>query len=155
MLLRALVACIALGACTSLPRQSENLEREARNFMAGYARDLLAGDRDAIVGRYDPNGAYMVGRGAKTFASAEEIRVRYGQPSWRAPARFQWCDLSFEVTGPSTILVTGRFEWSPPAGPILLGSYTSLLARGDRGLRIRVEHEDFAAADGPTPPCSP
>lgn len=38
---------------------------EARTFMKAYAKDLRRGDREAVAGRYDRRGAYMLGAGRK------------------------------------------------------------------------------------------
>ena len=55
---------------------------EAEAFMAGYARDLLAGDRAAIAARYDRRGAWRVGGGQKSFerwtTSATTMPARTG-----------------------------------------------------------------------------
>ena len=40
---------------------------EARAFMDAYARDLLAGNRQAIAARYDRTGSYLLGNGRKVF----------------------------------------------------------------------------------------
>jgi hypothetical protein len=144
---------VAAAACVSMPRQAVGIEAEAREFMAGYARDLRAGARDAIAARYDARGAYMIGRGAKALLSPDSIRARYHRPTWTAPARFDWCDLSYEVVAPDAVLVTGRFEWTTGAGQTIPASYTSLLVRREGGLRIRAEHEDFGPPRTPAEAC--
>jgi hypothetical protein len=139
---------VALGAasiaCASAPRTSPDIDREAREFMAGYARDLLAGDRAAIAARYDARGAYMAGGGEQRLAPLDSIRATYQSASWNAPARFDWRGLTYEVVGPDAVLVSGRFEWTTGAGQTLPASYTALLVRRDGRLRIRAEHEDVA-----------
>lgn len=134
--------CLVSGACATGPQRAATTEAEAKEFMAGYARDLRAGDRDAIAARYDRRGAYMTGRGRKALASPDSIRAIYRSASWTAPARFEWRDLSYEVLGPDAVLVTGRFDWTTGEGPTLPASYTALLVRRNGGWRIRAEHED-------------
>ena len=143
-----LAAVVALGvasaACASLPGSAGDIEAEARDFMAGYARDLLEGNRAAIADRYDRRGAYMAGGGRQRLAPPDSIRAQYLSASWSAPAGFEWRDLSYEIVGPGAVLVSGRFEWRTPAGRTLPASYTALLVRRDGRLRIRAEHEDVA-----------
>ena len=132
------------ASCATISPPAASVENEAREFMAGYARDLRAGDRPAIAARYDRRGAYMAGSGEKQVASPDSIRARYQHSSWTAPARFEWRDLSYEAVGPQAVLVSGRFEWTTTAGQSLPGSYTALLVREQGQLRIRAEHEDIA-----------
>jgi hypothetical protein len=145
---RRFAGLLLLGAttagCASTPRGAASIEAEAREFMAGYARDLRAGNRVAIAERYDPRGAYMAGGGEQRLASADSIRATYQSASWTAPARFEWRDLSYEAIGPEAVLVSGRFEWRTSGGQALPASYTALLVRRDGRLRIRAEHEDVA-----------
>jgi hypothetical protein len=131
-------------SCATVPARTAGIEAEAREFMAGYARDLRAADRPAIAARYDRRGAYMAGGGEKEFASPDSIRARYQGAQWNPPARFDWRDLSYEPVGSDAVLVSGRFDWTTSAGQTLPGSYTALLVRDDGGLRIRAEHEDIA-----------
>ncbi|HEU0055269.1 MAG TPA: hypothetical protein VFQ39_18910, partial [Longimicrobium sp.] len=65
-------ACAGSGASSGgAPSAREAaLVEEARAFMAGYARDLAAGDREAVAARYDDRGAYMVGGGEKELFPA-------------------------------------------------------------------------------------
>ncbi len=139
---------LCLGAfcvsCASLQVAAGGIETETREFMAGYARDLRAGDRAAIAGRYDARGAYIAGAGEQQLFTPVAIRSRYQSVRWTAPARFEWRDLSYEVVGPDAILVSGKFDWTSSAGHTLPGSYTALLVRREGSLRIRAEHEDIA-----------
>lgn len=134
------------ASCASVPRPTANVEAEARTFMEGYARELRAGERDAIAARYDGRGAYMAGGGRKMLASTDSIRAIYRGAGWNAPAAFEWRDLSYEVVTPDAVLVTGRFDWTLASGQTLPASYTALLVRRDGRLRIRAEHEDVAPA---------
>lgn len=121
---------------------SSALVREAEAFMAGYARDLLAGNRAGIVERYDPRGAYLVGQGRKEFMPLDSIRAVY-MGGWRAPAAFEWQDLSYEPAGPDAVVVVGRFVWGAGERRLTF-SYSALLLRRDGHLRIRVEDESGA-----------
>ena len=149
----AVAALVWLGACgtarppaiatppTSADRAVVAVVEEARAFMAGYARDLLAGDRAAIVARYDPTGAYLVGDGRKAFASYDSIRAQYAPGRWSAPASFEWQNLSYEGIGPDAVVVVGQFRWGGRRGAPLVLSYSALLRRGAGGLHLRVEDE--------------
>jgi len=128
---------------------------EARTFMDGYARDLLAGDRGAIAARYDRSGAYFLGSGHKEFTPHDSIVAQYRGASWSPPVSFTWRDLSFEPAGPDAVVVAGQFVWGAAAGaPLMTLSYTSLLHRQEGVLRIRVEDESFDPATLPPRPAT-
>jgi hypothetical protein len=128
----------------SLP-QATTITYDAQQFMETYARDLLAGDRAAIVARYDRTGAFLLGNGRKTFASYDSIVTRYAGAGWSPPAGFEWSDLSFEPVGTDAIVVAGRFRWIAKAGAApIIGSYSALLRRQNGVLRIRLEDESTA-----------
>jgi hypothetical protein len=113
--------------------------------MAGYATDLLAGNRAAIAARYDRSGAYLVGAGTKRFVPYDSIVAIYAAPRWSAPLSFEWQDLSYEVVGTDAAVVVGRFLWGLAGDkPPITMSYTALLRRQDGRLRIRVEDESAA-----------
>jgi hypothetical protein len=132
---------------------SVNIIEEARAFMDGYARDLLAGNRDAIVARYDRTGAYSLGNGHKEFSPYDSIAAQYRGASWQPPVSFEWRDLSFEPSGPDAVVVAGRFAWgAAPAAPPMTLSYTALLRRQDGVLRIRLEDESVDPASLPPRP---
>ena len=119
-----------------------SLVAEAQAFMTSYARDLIAGDRAAIAARYDRNGSWVVGNGRKMFSTAAATEAYYAGSEWQPPERFEWRDLSYEVTGPDSVVVVGTFLWKPKDGtPERIVSYTGLLIRQDGELRIRVEDE--------------
>ncbi|MGB3847110.1 hypothetical protein EAO27_09965 [Sphingopyxis sp. YF1] len=115
---------------------------EAEAFMRDYANDLVTGDRAAIVARYDPAGAYLMGGGLKAFERHPAIEARYAADSWTRPASFEWRDLSFDPVGPDAVLVAGLFDWGWGDAPIETWSYTAVLVRRGGTLRIRLEHED-------------
>lgn len=126
---------------------------EARSFMDSYARELLAGDRAAIVARYDRTGAYILGNGRKEFVPYDSIVAQYSGANWSPPASFEWRDLSFEAAGPDAVVVVGLFTWGRGGGaPPMTLSYTSLLRRQDGVLRIRVEDESLDPASLPPRP---
>jgi hypothetical protein len=150
-----------IGGCTSqaetVARQADsgsvtNVVDEARAFMADYARDLLAGDRAAIAARYDRTGAYFLGNGRKQFSPYDSVVAQYRGPSWAAPAKFDWRELTFEPAGPDAVVVAGQFLWATnPRMPGLVMSYTAFLRRQDGVLRIRIEDESFDPTSVPAP----
>jgi hypothetical protein len=136
------------------PASEAALVREARAFMDAYARDLRAGNRDGIVERYDPRGAYFVGQGRKELVPLDSIRANYhGQ--WRPPSGFSWQDLSYEVAGPDAVVVAGLFVWSGSNGRSATYSYSGLLLRQGGRLRIRLEDESGAPPPRPAPAPAP
>lgn len=114
---------------------------EARAFMAAYARDLIAGDRAAIAGRYQRRGAWRLGEGGGEFDSYARIVAGYAGPRWGPPQRFEWQDLRFRQAGADAVQVTGRFVWTPEDGRGRPFSYSALLVREEGALRIRLEDE--------------
>jgi hypothetical protein len=158
---RALVLLLALAAaCAPAPapagspppsNDSAALVREAEAFMESYANDLRAGAREAIAARYDARGAYMVGGGQSTLLPADRIRTVY-TTRWSPPASFEFRGLAYEPVGPDAVVVTGQFLWGEAGEAPRTFSYTGLLVRRDRQLRIRLEDEDPAP---PPPPPAP
>lgn len=156
-----------LAACATQSAPPEERERrgdvaagatvdEARRFMESYARDIAAGDRAALVARYDPRGAYVLGDGRKQHMTPEQLRAVYTGAEWTPPAAFEWRDLSFEPAGPDAVVVAGLFAWTGCAGQApSVFSYSSLLVRGDDGLRIRMEDESAGPGAPPPAPCPP
>jgi len=156
--------CASLVVLVSGCREAESVVRqadsgsvakvvdEAQAFMAGYARDLLAGDRAAIANRYDRTGTYFLGNGRKEFSPYDSVVAQYRGSSWAPPATFEWRDLTFEPAGPDAVVVAGQFFWGPnrrTAGLVM--SYTALLRRQDGALRIRIENESLDPTNIPTP----
>ena len=143
---------ITLGLCACGPRPAQaphasDLVASARVFMADYARDLRAGDRDAIAARYDPRGVYFDMRGKMTLFVMDSVRAMYHGP-WRPPTSFEWHDLAFEPAGSGAMVVTGRFDWGGANGRIIPMRYAALLCRQAGTWRIRVEDE----SETPKPP---
>jgi hypothetical protein len=125
------------------------IEDEARDFMAGYADDLRAGRRQAIVNRYDKRGAFRVGEGEKLLESLEMIRAAY-LTQWTPPKFFEWRNLSFEPLSSDAVLVIGLFDWGTGNGRSASFSYTALLNRQDGSLKIRLEDESMERRLTPT-----
>ena len=119
---------------------------EAQAFMEGYARDLLAGDRPAIAGRYDRSGAWMASGGQARLLSYDVIARRYAE-QWSPPAAFEWRDLVFIPSGEDAITVIGRFVWTSEDGTSDLISYHGQFVREDGQLRILVEDETPVPAE--------
>lgn len=125
---------------TGAELSTQPIEKEARDFMAGYADDLRSGRRLAIADRYDKRGAYRVGEGEKTFESPEMIRAAY-LTQWTPPRTFEWRNLSYEVLSHDSIIVVGLFDWGTGDGRKISFSYTGVLVRQEGSLRIRLEDE--------------
>jgi hypothetical protein len=154
----ALLLVLPLAACSvrvqtpaTQRAASDALASEARAFMESYAADLREGRRDAIIARYDPRGAYMMGRGEKELMPLDSITAIY-RGRWSPPASFSWSDLSYEVVGPDAVVVTGLFDWGLSAERTMRFSYTGLLVRRDGRWMIRVEDEDPLPERRPPPP---
>ena len=135
------LGCATGGGTGSAPAASpSSIEAEARAFMEGYAEDLRAGNRDGIVARYDARGAWIVFQGERRFLPLDAIRARY-HGGWTQPHAFEWRELSYEPAGPDAVAVVGGFLWITSPADTSRFSYTAHLARGDNGLRIRIENE--------------
>jgi len=149
----ALAAILALAAspAAALAEAEAPVVAEARTFMDAYARDLLAGDRPAIAGRYSRSGAYAVGWSAKRFDLHDAIVANYAGDQWQKPESFAWRDLSFEPVGPDAVAVIGNFEWGR-GGERRAFAYSALLRRENGTLRIRVEHENLLPRREPQTP---
>lgn len=146
LLAAPLAAVSPLQASQSASLAQDRLTAEATAFMAAYADELRAGDRAAIAARYDRRGAWRVGDGTAVLDSWERISAIYAGTQWQPPAAFEWRDLAYEPAGPDSVVVVGRFAWTPAAGQApLVFSYTALLVRQDGALRIRLEDESAAA----------
>jgi hypothetical protein len=129
---------------TAQPRAPQ-IVREAEAFMAAYALELAAGNRAALGARYDRRGAYLQGFAGDVYSDQPAIAAFYAGPEWAPPRAFAWQNLRYEPVGPGAVLVVGRFLWTPATGAPLTASYTALLVRDGRVLRIRMEHESAVA----------
>jgi hypothetical protein len=110
--------------------------------MSQYADDLRAGDRARIAARYDRRGAWRVGDGIAQLDTWDSISAVYASERWQPPAAFEWQDLAYELAGPDSVVVIGRFAWTPAVGrPPMVFSYTALLVMQEGALRIRLENE--------------
>lgn len=140
--LAALPACAALQPPVAAEADSAAIVAEAQAFMDSYARDLRAGNRDAIAARYYRGGAWLLGNGRKRFQTTAEIEATYRGSDWSPPVSFAWRELSFEPLGADAVVVAGLFDWGLAEGqPPVTVSYTGLLLRQDGELRIRLEDE--------------
>jgi hypothetical protein len=139
-----LTAAPAMGAAPGSRVQHDTtataLMAEAVAFMAGYAEDLLRGNRAALADRYDLDGVFELRPGRKYLTSHDALRSHY-EDLWSPPVSFEWRDLSYEVVGPEAVLITGLFDWGGSGGSSVTQSYAALLRRGPGGLRIRMEAE--------------
>ena len=137
----ALLVAAVLGTAAADPSPVD-CGRDAPAFMSAYARDLSAGDRVAIAGRYSRSGAYSLGFEAKILDSPEAITRRFAGSAWQRPEAFEWQNLSYEQLGPTTCLVAGGFRWTAQGRTATL-AYTSVLRAEEGGLRIMLEHENL------------
>ncbi len=117
---------------------------EAQEFMAGYARDIVRGDRSALSSRYDPGGAFVRNGGGREFAPHGRIVEDY-QKQWKPPSTFGWRDLHFDAAGRNAVVVNGRFVWSGANG-MQTFTYIGFLRRRRGKLTIRLEDETLVSA---------
>lgn len=139
--LALIAAPLSAQAQTATPATVEApIATEARAFMASYAVDLLAGNREALIARYDRSGVYfpMDGPG---MTPIEDVAKIYRGDGWQPPASFEWQGLVFKPMNADAILVTGAFLWGRADGKKRHISYTGLFVRQDGVLRIQIEHE--------------
>ncbi|NJC40089.1 hypothetical protein GGQ87_000347 [Brevundimonas alba] len=115
-------------------------------FMEAYAESIRAGDREAMIARYDPAGAWMVSAGRGEHLDPGEIADIYRSDAWQAPQAFEWQGLAYIPTGPDAVTVTGRFVWTPSDGVGRTIAYHGQFVRVDGAWRIRVEDETPVAA---------
>ena len=133
---------LAFALLAAAPPSAEApIVAEARAFMAAYARDLIAGDRAAIAGRYERRGAWRLGEGGGEFEPYARLVAGYAGPQWSPPHRFEWQDLRYHQARADAVQVTGRFVWTPADGRPRPFSYAALLVREEGALRIRLEDE--------------
>ena len=124
---------------------SDDKQGAAHAWFEDYALELQAGNRSAIIDRYHPDGAWMVRNGVPKLLSFAELDVRYRQPAWQPPIRFEWKDLVLEPAGDGGLLAVGQLLWQVKgASAAKLYSYTGLLLQVDGHWRIRLEDENFA-----------
>lgn len=144
-----LAASQGCGGASVARVSADSLIAEARTFMDGYARDLLAADAGAIAARYDTTGVYLLGAGRKEFLSHDSVAALYrNAPAVARPASFVWDDLSYEPIPPDAVVVVGKFTVGYPGINSTL-SYSALLRRQAGRLRIRVEDESIDPAKVP------
>jgi hypothetical protein len=147
-----LAGCAAAPPAVVAARSADDaLVAEARAFMAAYGNDLGTGDREAIAGRYDRRGAYIMFNGMRELAPWDSLAAQY-RTAWRPPAAFAWSELVYEPAGPDAVVVNGHFLWTLRAGeePMRF-RYTALLVRQAGALRIRLEDESMVTPPGPRP----
>jgi hypothetical protein len=110
-------------------------------FMADYAKLLLAGDREGLIRLYSPAGALILGDTVDDHSSPEQIAAVY-RTEWRGPTAFQWRNLTYRQMHPDVVIVNGGFEWTGAEAPKgARYNYSALLVRLDGKWRIRSEVE--------------
>lgn len=133
-----------IGRAIGGPPGTAEIEREARRFMEEYEADLRNHDRASLAARYAPSGATILFNGVPVPGSFDEIATRYRE-QWTGPTDFAWIDLSYDVLGPDSVVVTGTFDWGTPGGTQRY-SYANILQRHDGEFRIRREVETLLPA---------
>lgn len=141
MFRRLLIAAPLVFAVASVLAADLSASASASRFMDAYARDLLAGDRQAVAGRYSRRGAIFVNGSRKEEVSFAAITQDYAT-QWKPPSSFGWQALAFEALGEQAVRVTGGFLWGskPDADPVAY-SYVAILVLEEGELRIRLEEE--------------
>lgn len=119
------------------------IEREIREWLDSYAKDLRAGRRAALIDRYDTRGYFRVGNGIKAFLSFEEVKDRYLN-KWAPPKSFTWKDLSIEVLSPKAVFVVGLFDLQLATDEMQTFSYSGLFIKDSGKWRIRAEDRSFS-----------
>jgi histidine triad (HIT) family protein len=115
-------------------------------FMANYARLMLAGDREAIIRLYASNGTLITGDGLDDFATLEQTAELY-RNHWTGPTAFAWQNLAYRRLDPGVVVVTGGFDWTSaefPKGARF--DYNAMLVLEDNKWRLRSETE-FLVSD--------
>lgn len=137
-----MLLALAVGGCAGGEPALSQAEVEV--FMHDYEADLRARDREGIIARYDPSGAYLLGNGRKAFVPFDSLAASY-RSGWAGPDHVAFQNLSYLPAGHSAMLVAGQFRWFQVGMPdTLLFSYLSLVHRTPSGLRIRLEDESVA-----------
>lgn len=146
-----MLAMLLLLAVAAAPAPSPDVAAEARRFMDDYARDLAAGDRAAVAGRYSRQGVVFVnGQGRKAVSFAANRAHYLGE--WTPPAAFAWRDLQVRAAGPDAAEASGGFDWTRPkaATPIRF-AYRAELRREAGEFRIALEDERPVLAPAAAP----
>ncbi len=117
---------------------------EAKEFMAGYARDIVMGDRSALSSRYDPAGVFLLVGGGREYAPHRRIVQDY-EKQWIPPSSFGWLDLHFDAAGRNAGVVNGRFVWGGANG-LQTFTYTGFLRRRRGKLTVRLEDETLVSS---------
>lgn len=114
---------------------------DAQAFMDAYARDLVAGNKDAIIARYHPQGVFILAEGIDDLMKSRQLAEFY-RTQWQKPHAFTWKGLRFRPLSSETILIDGGFETQATADkPAQYFSYLAVLIRENGKLRIRSEIE--------------
>ncbi len=145
--MKSLFVVLLLGA---LCLRAEEAPRPPppEQFMAEYAQLMLAGDREALIRLYAPNGTLVIGEEFDDYASLELTAEIY-RDHWVAPTAFAWRDLTYRHLHPQVVNITGGFDWTSPQFPQgARFNYSALLVRVENKWRIRSETEFLATEDG-------
>jgi len=116
------------------------IEAAARVFMAGYAADLLALNREAVIERYHSEGALMITASRNRFVPAAQIAEQYRRPGWKGLGAFAWQGLKYRAVSRDTVFVEGAFTSGSATQPKTT-TYFAILVKEAGQLKIRSEVE--------------
>lgn len=116
------------------------IEAAARAFMAGYAEDLLALNREGVIARYHTDGALMITASSNRFVPLQQIAERYRRPGWKGLGAFAWQGLRYRVVSRDTVFVEGAFASGSATAPKTT-TYFAILVKEAGQLKIRSEVE--------------
>lgn len=143
---RLLIPAIVALSVVFIPRSRaesqgvDSIEAAARAFMAGYAEDLLALNREGIIARYHSEGALIITASRNRLVSAQQIAEQYRRPGWKGLGAFAWQSLVYRAVSRDTVFVEGAFTSGPAAQPRTT-SYFAILVTEAGQLKIRSEVE--------------
>ncbi|MEY4938315.1 MAG: hypothetical protein RIQ93_50 [Verrucomicrobiota bacterium] len=146
VLKRLLVPALVALSVVFIPRsraaaeEVDAIEAAARAFMAGYAEDLLALDREAVIARYHSDGALMITASRNRFVPLPQIAEQYRRPGWKGLGAFAWQGLQFRAVSPDTVFVEGAFTSGPATQPKTT-TYFAILVKEAGQLKLRSEVE--------------
>ena len=149
--MKPLCVALLLGLMAAARAQEALPAPTPEQFMADYARLMLAGDREALIRLYAPDGTLMLGDSFDEYVSLEATADIY-RNHWSGPTAFAWRDLVYRRLHAQVAVVTGGFDWTNPQFPQgARFNYSAVLVLEDNKWRIRSETEFLVEAGGNSP----